>query len=467
MQQSENFASSLVDAGLNQNDIVLLFGLNSFQYLISWFGIVWTGLVFSPVTPAHGQFELTEQIKDSKASVLILDYCLLPVLNAALENEKYSANILNYIKLIIVMNCNDKTASIKANITMKTFEQMINNNCNPMEQVPHFPVTLNDKFMIVYTSGSTGLPKGAIHTNYSWIYSLFCTQFAPYHLSAFILWHPFGHISGTWAVMASFLTNDSIILFKIGNLDQLLQCIGKYKLDWIAIGQTHVNKLIEIDYPNKYDLSTLKYVWLAGSKASQNEIKLIKTKYNVKFVEFYSSTEFMCGLRIYDWEYGSANIGNIGRPLPGVEAKIVDLNTGQNLPANQQGEVCLRGPNIFAGYLGNEQATRSTIDNDGWYHSGDVGYYDDTGAFYIVDRIKAMIKFRSWTIFPTEIEHVIGQHPAVENVCVVGIKHIEDGYHLRAYVQTKTGKQVEKAEIINLVHGKETIKAPLSSFSAI
>src|SRR5699024_9065978 len=120
-------------------------------------------------------------------------------------------------------------------------------------------------------------------------------------------------------------------------------------------------------------------------------------------------------------------VGNVGTPLPGVEMKIVDLETGRSLPAGQRGEICFRGPPRFVGYLNNEEATRATIDSDGWYHSGDVGYYDPDGALYVVDRIKEIIKYKYWSIFPAEIEDFLYRHEAVEAACVVGVRHVTDG----------------------------------------
>lgn len=137
--------------------------------------------------------------------------------------------------------------------------------------------------------------------------------------------------------------------------------------------------------------------------------------------------------------------------------KIISLFTGEALPMNEQGEVCFRGPNCFAGYLNNEKATEETIDSEGWYHSGDVGYYDAECNLHITDRIKEMCKYKHWTVAPAEIEGFLQTHPSIAGVCVIGVKHKSEGQHLRAYVQLAENKSATQEEIVKYVKG-ETVR---------
>lgn len=152
---------------------------------------------------------------------------------------------------------------------------------------------------------------------------------------------------------------------------------------------------------------------------------------------------------------GITPLGSVGAVCPNAEMKIVSLETGEALPSGQQGEICFRGPTRFVGYLGNPEETRATIDSDGWYHSGDVGYYDESGELFIVDRIKEIIKYQHWSVFPSEIEDFLHRHPAIESVCVIGVKHATDGALPRAYiVLNSTHSQTKPDEIIQYVKGK-------------
>ncbi|MPC57432.1 Luciferin 4-monooxygenase [Portunus trituberculatus] len=124
--------------------------------------------------------------------------------------------------------------------------------------------------------------------------------------------------------------------------------------------------------------------------------------------------------------------------LPNVKCKVIDVETGKSLPANAKGEICLKSPSMMTGYLNNETATRATIDEDGWVHSGDIGYYDDSESFNIVDRIKELIKVKAMQVAPSELEEVLLQHPKVKEVGVTGVPHDRFGEAPRAYVVTST-----------------------------
>lgn len=146
--------------------------------------------------------------------------------------------------------------------------------------------------------------------------------------------------------------------------------------------------------------------------------------------------------------------GNVGRLSPHMEMKIVDLQTGKSLGPNQDGEIFLRGPFIFKGYLNNDEATSNTIDKEGWLHTGDVGHYNEEEHIFITDRIKEMIKFRHFSVFPAEIEAYLLEHEAIAEVVVIGVKHKVDGERPRGYIKVKEGKQLDAEEIHKYLKGK-------------
>ena len=135
------------------------------------------------------------------------------------------------------------------------------------------------------------------------------------------------------------------------------------------------------------------------------------------------------------------------------QLKIVDLKTGQSLGPNKKGEICVRGPKMFVGYLNNESATKSAIDSNGWYHSGDVGHYDENERLFITDRLKEMIKFKAWSVAPAEIESFLMTHKSIDSVAVIGVKHTTDGQYPRAYVKVKSDEKVTEEELIKFVEG--------------
>jgi len=149
--------------------------------------------------------------------------------------------------------------------------------------------------------------------------------------------------------------------------------------------------------------------------------------------------------------------GNVGYVVRNLELKIVDINTGQSLGPDIDGEIHLRGPQMFSGYLNNIEATKKTIDSDGWLHTGDIGHYDQNERIFITDSIKDIIKYRNWPVFPAEIEQILLTHESVAEVVVIGIKHEIENQWPRAYVRLKEGKKATKEELKKYVSGLKII----------
>jgi 4-coumarate--CoA ligase len=168
-------------------------------------------------------------------------------------------------------------------------------------------------------------------------------------------------------------------------------------------------------------------------------------------------TEFVDAVEsasIENTEYIPGNCGHVSRIT---ELKIVDIKTGQSLGPNIDGEIWLRGPQMFSGYLNNIEATKQTIDSNGWLHTGDIGHYDQNGRLFITDRIKEMIKYRGFPVSPAEIEQFLLTHESVAEVIVFGIKHEIENQWPRAYVKLKEGKSTTEEELINYVAGLQNL----------
>ncbi len=168
-------------------------------------------------------------------------------------------------------------------------------------------------------------------------------------------------------------------------------------------------------------------------------------------------TEFALAVEwasIEDTEYIPGNVGHVSRTT---ELEIVDIKTGQSLGPNIDGEIWLRGPQMFSGYLNNIEAMKETIDSNGWLHTGDIGHYDQNERLFITDRIKEMIKYRGFPVSPVEIEQFLLTHESVAEVAVVGIKHEIENQWPRAYVKLKEGKSTTEEELIKYVAGLQNL----------
>jgi acyl-CoA synthetase (AMP-forming)/AMP-acid ligase II len=168
-------------------------------------------------------------------------------------------------------------------------------------------------------------------------------------------------------------------------------------------------------------------------------------------------TECMPITQYPDIEYTDFIPNNMGYVSRNTELKIVDINTGQKLGPSIDGEIHVRGPQMFSGYLSNIEATKETIDSDGWLHTGDIGYYDQNERLFITDRLKEMIKYKGFPVSPAEIEKFLLIHESVAEVAVVGIKHESESQWPRAYVKIKEGKSATEEELKNFVSGAENL----------
>ncbi|OTF76464.1 hypothetical protein BLA29_006056 [Euroglyphus maynei] len=318
-------------------------------------------------------------------------------------------------------------------------------NIKMLERVPYFDTSPSDPLMIIYTSGSTGLPKGAIHTQTSVLASTFI--FRPNRSEIrYLMWYPFGHVSGIFATLKTLCWGKTLILERCCQLPRMLTTAERYHITQLPIAPSHAIDLANQDYHRQFNLESLKVISYAGAKISADIVDQIRSKYQVQISELYGATEMM-GSVVQPFDKVIPP-GSVGIPQSNNEMKIIDIETGKNLPAFKQGEICFRGPARFAGYLQNPKATAEVIDSNGWYHTGDIGYYDDDGHLYVVDRIKALIKFRHWSISPAQIELFLQQHQAIDGVCVVGVKHLTDGQLVRAYIQLKEGYRITEEELM-------------------
>lgn len=488
--------SSLIRLNLlNGDDRVLFFGDNSIEYFVSMMAMYYLNLTSSPCKPANGPFEVINQLDDFGATLMVVTANKLSVVEQVLQSVGPSSVQRNKLLLVLpsvkngdqIENGHEQVDRLKANPKLKstlivTYEDLIS-GANSDEvykiKIPYFPMkSMQDICLIVYTSGTTGLPKGAMHSHSSFLNSLAnMSKVAAFSLYSprpqAVAWsYPFGHVSGCMIVPTSLLVGQTVVmLINIANMDQVFDALHKYQVEL-----TNLDHSLLVELMDRQDLqerlTTLKSVLFAGSKLCYSTLQALQQKYTLNnLFELYGATESMGSVGSIEratvdndpsiklvepdgFAYDELALGHVGSPMPGMEMKIIDIDSGHSLPANQAGEICFRGACRFVGYLNNRSATESTIDVDGWYHSGDVGHYDDRARLYITDRIKELIKYKSWSIAPAEIEHFIESHPAVRACCVVGVPHATESAHLRAYVQLKPNTLVHGDEIVGFVESR-------------
>ncbi|GAB1863717.1 Luciferin 4-monooxygenase [Camponotus japonicus] len=300
---------------------------------------------------------------------------------------------------------------------------------------------------IIHSSGTTGMSKGVEISNYCLLLSN--NEISDMIDTVLIWFSPLYWISGIIMYFKAITQGAKVIIYP--EFDEEMTCllIEKYKITLIFLSISMINRLLKTDYVKKYPLSSLKTILCGGAimkLKAQEDMKHILP--HVQILQAYGLTETG---GIVTLQLPHHKNGSCGTVIQNVQIKIVDPENGNVLGPNQSGEVWIKTATIMTGYYGNPEATKNTIDEEGWLHSGDIGYIDEDGELFLIDRIKELIKYRGHQISPAEIEGVLLSHQAVLEVAVVGVPHAIDDEHPIAYVIKKPDIKVTEQELIDFV----------------
>jgi long-chain acyl-CoA synthetase len=317
----------------------------------------------------------------------------------------------------------------------------------PVEVV--HPTPADSTAVILYTSGTTGRPKGAelSHSNLvmnctNVMSRLIGLQPDDVALATLPLFHSFGQsvvMNGTLAA------GGTVVLLPRFTPQDVFELIQAHRVTFFAGVPTMYFGLLHHPDGDQYDVSSLRYALTGGAAMPVEVMNAFEERFPVKILEGYglSETSPVASFNMLD---KPRKVGSIGYPVWGVEMAILDEND-QPVPDGERGEICIRGHNIMTGYWKKPEATAETMKN-GWFHSGDIGVRDENGAYAIVDRVKDMIIRGGYNVYPREIEEVLYAHPAITEAAVIGIPHEEYGEEVKAVVVLGAGHTLTEAEVI-------------------
>jgi long-chain acyl-CoA synthetase len=298
----------------------------------------------------------------------------------------------------------------------------------------------------VYTSGTTGFPKGATlsHGNIISNISAHNQCCGMSKSDRLLLYVPLFHCFGQNAIFnAGLNAGATIILQKRFDLDQVLDSIEKYQITMFFGVPTVFIRLLNQD-TSKYNFSSLRYYFSAAAPMPVEIAQMWRDKYQKVIHEGYGLTEASpCASYNHNFKY---KFGSIGAPIANVQMQIVDPN-GYQVSPGELGEIVIKGPNVMLGYWNRPQATQEVIKN-GWLHSGDIGRMDEEGFFYIADRLKDMINVSGFKVYPTEVENVIYKHHAVAEVAIYGVPDPIKGEIVKANIVVKNNHTITEKEIL-------------------
>ena len=443
-QLSNKVANVIIDLGIKPGDSIALQCPNIAFFPIIYYGILKMGGVVVPMSIMLKKKEILHILNDSNAKLYFF-YQGDDNLNIAAEAIKAIKEYSELIDSIIIENLEN---SSYINTIPKKLISLMENASSKLE---YRASNSDETAVIIYTSGTTGKSKGAelTHSNLAWNASITVNLFDFNKNDVSLTVLPLFHIFGQNCIMnASIFAGIPNLLLKRFDPDNVIKIIKENKITIFAGVPTMFWGLLnELKFYHKQALSLLKEHWriaLSGGAAMPKELlNDFENIYGVRIYEGYGMSE-ASPLVTYNQPKYKRKIGSVGLPLWGVQVKIVNDQLIE-VPNHKIGQIIFRGHNVMKGYFKNDKATKKAIKN-GWMHSGDIGYKDNDGYFFVVDRINDMIIRGGVNIYPREIEEVIIKHPKISLVAVIGIPDQRMGEEIKAFIVLKKGEEITENE---------------------
>lgn len=318
---------------------------------------------------------------------------------------------------------------------------------------PHLAYHPDDVIVQMYTSGTTGLPKGVQLTNRN--YTSYMAMFAeiPWQQNAaddvMFAPAPFFHVNGINAALRSLSVGSRLITIDQFRPAEVVEIFAREKVTRATLAPAMIQMCLEVPGIEKLDFSSLRLITYGGSPIAERVLKDAGEVFGCPFAQGYGMTEATSAVAMLapeDHDPVSGKLKSCGRPLPGVEVRVVDAD-GRPCPPRVIGEVMVRGPVVTKGYWRDEKATAGAI-VDGWLRTGDAAYFDEEGYLYIHDRVKEMIVSGGENIYPAEVENALFHHPDVADVAVIGVPHAKWGEAVKALVIPKPGRAISERSLI-------------------
>jgi long-chain acyl-CoA synthetase len=431
LAEADKVAASLTHYGIKQGDGVAIYMKNSTQVLAIFLGIVKCGAIVMPMNSILTEYEIKPEFEMAKPKCVFISPDKLDTINRI-------KNTLPALEQVIVMN----DSVTEGYITYKEFT-----SSGAKTQIPALEIDADDVALILFTTGTTGKPKGVMLTHRN-LLSVVIGQRNRYgHLGekVTICPVPLSHIFGLNTVtFASLFRKWPVVLQGQYELHQTAKLIEKYRVSYLATVPLIVKSMTEV--ADKYDLSSLKIIGAGAAPVPAELYDRVEKTFNLIMLEGWGLTEGAGNAT--RTPYGVKKVGSCGKAYEGIDIEVAIVDPQDNfLPPGKIGELVLKGSLVMKGYLNNPEATAEVI-KDGWLHTGDVAKMDEEGYVYIVDRMKDVIIRGGYNIFPAEVEAAIYQYEGVEEVAVYGVKDAKKGETVAATVKIKDGYSVTPDDII-------------------
>ncbi|KYQ50532.1 Luciferin 4-monooxygenase [Trachymyrmex zeteki] len=447
LDTSRRLAVYLQREGLKANDTIAVCSENNLEFCIPVCAAFYLGAIACPLNPLYSERELKHALFISKPKYIFISMISFNGMRKVFRELHWSPKILMLT---------DGSNNVSWASMYKVISNVSNNDANALQAAP---VNLDDHVTaILCSSGTTGLPKGVMLTdkNITTVISIFMnTNTIPENAVSLSLL-PFFHAYSFVLMVLGLLKGNCSVVFSRFEEKLFLQYIEKYRIEYLPVVPSLMVFLAKHPLVDKYDLSCVKTIWSGAAPLSKEIQQAVAKRLNITSVkQGYGLTETtLAVLRSPDEK---EKLGSVGVIVSGMSAKVIPIGeyeTDEALGPNCEGELCFKGDLIMKGYYNDEKSTRAIIDKDGWLHTGDVGYYDEDGYFFIVDRIKELIKYKGYQVPPAELEAILLTCPGIQDAAVIGIPNDKTGELPMAFVVKEENSNICEKDIIQYVNGK-------------
>ncbi len=434
---ADAFAGWLQHAGITRGDRVLIYLQNCAQWLIASFGAMRADAVVVPVSPMNRTEELRHYLLDSGARVAVCAQELAPALLGA-----SAGTALEHVVAVTYSDYVPADSPFTLPDWLRARREDVK-GCIAWQEVlgaghaPRAPqATPEDLCLLPYTSGSTGLPKGCMHTSATFMHNV----------AGLALWHgitagdpclgvaPMYHVSGlTHSIHVPVYAGACIVLVPRWERKLAAELIEHYRVVHASMAPTAVIDLLDDPDLGKRDLSSLRRIGSGGSSMPDEVWKRLNERMGIPYIEAYGMTEAAATTHNNPGDRPKRQC--LGITWFDSESCVIDPETFAPRAVGERGEIVMRGPQMFKGYWNRPEDTAAawvTIEGREWYRSGDIGYVDEEGYFFMTDRLKRMINASGFKVWPAEVESVLYAHPDVLEVCVVSVRDAYRGENVKA-----------------------------------
>lgn len=438
-------AASLHQRGFGKGDVLAILSPNIPEYAIAFHAVASLGGITCTVNPLYTAQEIAHQLKDSGARFLV-------TVSPCLEKANAAAMEANIEELFVfdTFDTLDSSDPQGAGCGATPFSSLLESD-GKFPEVAINP--LEDLVALPYSSGTTGLPKGVMLTHHNLVANMCQMEGLNYFAEndTLIAVLPMFHIYGLVVILNLGLRQGAtIVTLPRFELEPFLQTLQKYEVTMAHLVPPIVLALSKHPIVDQYPIPSVRTIFCGAAPLDENLTRACMERLGCDIRQGYGMTETSPVTHSSPADPSMVKFGSVGVAAPNTECKIVDLETGAALGANQEGEVCVRGPQIMKGYLNRPEATAATIDPEGWLHTGDIGYADADSHFFIVDRAKELIKYKGFQVPPAELEGLLLTHPAVADAAVIPCPDDEAGEVPKAFVVLKGDASAE--EIMKFVN---------------